>query len=37
MKKRELKAEIIERTYDNSWQVVTPASLTRLNETNKEQ
>ena len=36
MKKRELKAEVIERSYDGSWQVVTPASLTRLNETNRE-
>ena len=36
MNKRELKAEVIDRSYDGSWQVVTPASLTRLYETSRE-
>ena len=36
MKRRELKAEVIEREFDGAWQVVTPASLVRLNETSRE-
>lgn len=36
MKRRELKAEVIERKFDGAWQVVTPASLVRLNETSRE-
>ena len=36
MKRRELKAEVIEREFDGAWQVITPASLVRLNETSRE-
>ena len=36
MKRRELKAEIVEREFDGKWQVLTPASMVRLGETSRE-
>lgn len=36
MKRRELKAEISERKFDGKWQVLTPASMVRLGETDRE-
>ena len=36
MKRRELKAEIVQREFDGAWQVITPASMVRLGETDRE-
>jgi hypothetical protein len=36
MKRRELKAEIVQREFDGAWQIITPASMVRLGETDRE-